>query len=338
MTHREIVRAQLRHCETDKIPYSLHYERPLVEKIDAATGSAEWRSQIKNSIVTVGCFDTWNTMKPIEGGLLLDAYGSIWRSTDDLAHLERPILAERELSQYKFPVLEDFCPPENFQWMERILKENEDCYPVGSIGAGIYELTWRLLGIEETFMGMVSEPEYIMEIFDKLANLLHQFIDKICELPIEAVMLGDDWCDQRCVMFGAERWRQMIKPYYRELYDHIHSKGKLTITHSCGSVREIIPDLIDVGLDVLESVQPEAAGMSPYELKKEYGKDLAFWGGLGCQHAVTYLSPQDLRAEIQKLKREMSIGGGYILAPSKTLNASVPVENALALIDEFLKG
>lgn len=206
---------------------------------------------------------------------------------------------------------------------------------MGNIGAGIYELTWRLLGTNETFIKMITEPKTLYKIFDKIMELLFQFTDDICRLPIDAIMFGDDWCDQRGVMFGAERFRKMMLPYYKEIYSYIHSKGKLTITHSCGSVREIIPDLIDAGLDVLESVQPEAANMSPYQLKKEFGKDLSFWGGLGCQEAVTFFSPDKLRDEIRRLKDEMSVGGGYVLAPSKTLNNSIPTQNALVILEEF---
>lgn len=233
------------------------------------------------------------------------------------------------------PTLEKFCTDEDFARMKAHLEAHPDAYPVGSVGAGIFELTWRLLGMEETLMDMVADQDVIHGIFEKLTALLMQFVDKVCELPVEAVMLGDDWADQRGIMFGAERWREMIKPYYRRIYDYIHKKGKLTITHSCGSVREVIPDLIDAGLDVLESVQPEANGMEPSGLKREFGKELCFWGALGCQQAVTFFSPDELRAEIRRLKQLMAVGGGYVLAPSKTLNASIPIENAMVILEEF---
>jgi uroporphyrinogen decarboxylase len=264
-----------------------------------------------------------------------DAYGSVWNQTDDISHLKTPILQKIDISKYKFPDLYDLRNDEQFSDMEKKLNQNPDKYPVGNIGAAIYELTWRLLGVEETFVKMITEPKVLQKIFDNLMVILFNSIDDVCRLPIKAVMFGDDWCGQLGVMFGAERFRTLMLPYYKEIYSYIHSKGKLAITHSCGSVKEIIPDLIDAGLDVLESVQPEAADMNPYQLKKEFGNDLSFWGGLGCQEAVTFYSPEKLKDEIKRLKDEMSVGGGYVLAPSKTLNSSIPTENALALIAEF---
>jgi len=166
-------------------------------------------------------------------------------------------------------------------------------------------------------------------------ELLYQFVDKICELPVEAVMVADDWCDQRGPIFGAKRWREIIKPYFKELYALIHKHDKKVINHVCGNVSPLIPDLIEIGLDVLESVQPEPEGMDPLLLKKEYGKDLSFWGGLGYQKAVTFFKPEQLRAEIIRLAEGMSHGGGYILAPAKSLNVSVSTDNLMTILDTF---
>jgi uroporphyrinogen decarboxylase len=175
----------------------------------------------------------------------------------------------------------------------------------------------------------------MMKIFNTYMELAMQFVDDVCRLPIEAVWVGDDWADQRGPLFGLERWQKMIKPLFRQLYDHIHSKGKLVITHVCGSLRPFIPDLIDIGQDVFDTVQPEAAGMDPYQLKKDFGKYVSFWGCLGNQSAVTFYTPEKLRDEIKKLKELMSVGGGHILAPSKGLNKTVPLENLEVIIDEF---
>jgi uroporphyrinogen decarboxylase len=98
-------------------------------------------------------------------------------------------------------------------------------------------------------------------------------------------------------------------------------------------VADIIPDLIEVGLDVLESVQPEA--MDPYEVKRRFGKHITFWGGLGSQSTLAFGKPAAIRAEIKRLSVEMSRGGGYILAPAKALMNGMPLENAIAAIDAF---
>jgi uroporphyrinogen decarboxylase len=107
------------------------------------------------------------------------------------------------------------------------------------------------------------------------------------------------------------------------------------MSHSCGSVVEIIPDLVEIGLDVLESVQPEAAGMNPYELKKKFGKNITFWGCLGSQSTIPRGTPDEIRAEVRHLKKAMGVGGGYILAPAKPLQPETPVANAVAIVEAF---
>jgi uroporphyrinogen decarboxylase len=96
-----------------------------------------------------------------------------------------------------------------------------------------------------------------------------------------------------------------------------------------------MPDVIESGLDILESVQPEARGMNPYELKKQYGSDIVFWGGLGSQSTIQFGSPQEIKAEVKRLSAEMGKGGGYILAPAKSLQPGTPVENAAAVVEAF---
>ena len=107
------------------------------------------------------------------------------------------------------------------------------------------------------------------------------------------------------------------------------------ITHCCGSVAALIPDLIEIGLDVLESVQPEAADMNPYDLKDQWGDRLTFWGGLGSQSTIPFGTPDQIHAEVDRLRREMGRGGGYILAPAKSLQPETPTLNAAAVVEAF---
>jgi uroporphyrinogen decarboxylase len=126
-----------------------------------------------------------------------------------------------------------------------------------------------------------------------------------------------------------------MKPRWARIYAEVHRRGKLVASHTCGSVAEIMPDIIEIGLDVLESVQPEADGMNPYELKAKWGSKIVFWGGLGSQTTIPFGTPQEIKAEVCKLCSEMGRGGGYILAPAKPLQPGTPIENALAVVDAF---
>ncbi len=94
-----------------------------------------------------------------------------------------------------------------------------------------------------------------------------------------------------------------------------------------------MPEIVEIGLDVLESVQPEAEGMSSYELKARWGELITFWGCLGSQSTIAFGSPEEIRAEVARLRREMGRGGGYILAPAKSLQPGTPIENAMAVVE-----
>ncbi|HUU09256.1 MAG TPA: uroporphyrinogen decarboxylase family protein [Phycisphaerae bacterium] len=128
----------------------------------------------------------------------------------------------------------------------------------------------------------------------------------------------------------------MLKPRWARLYQAVHDAGKFTISHCCGSVVDIMPDIIEIGLDVLESVQPEARGMNPYELKRRWGDRITFWGGLGSQSTIPFAAPDAIRAEVRRLVREMGKGGGYMLAPAKGLQPETPTENAVAVLESFV--
>lgn len=340
-SYRDIVRAQIDHIETDVVPYTMDFEGPSIERLTKHFGNEEWKKQIVPYIRIIGgTFDSWDTMvqyDPNDPTKKIDAYGSRWTATDRIATVDHPALAETPLHAYKWPTLDDFLKPEKLARMQREAAENPDTYKVAMAGAGYFELMWRLLGMENALMKCIEDPEEYEEILDHLDVLLNQFVDECVKLPVDAVMFGDDWCDQRSCMMGPERWRRFIKPRLAGLYAKIHKAGKKTVNHVCGSVTPLIPDLIEIGLDVLESVQPEAADMNPYALKKRFGKDLTFWGGLGCQSIVTFGTPAELQTEIRKLRREMSVGGGYILAPAKTLNETVSLDNLLAIYNTFIE-
>lgn len=342
MNYKEIIRAQIDHIETDKVPYTLEFDPISEKRLTEHFGNDEWKKQLLPYVKKIaGTYDSWDTMvkyDPNDPTKQVDAYGSKWTITDDIAIVDWPALAETPLHEYKWPTLDAFLTPEKLQRMQREAEADSNSYKIAFAGAGHYELMWRLLGIENALMKCIEDPEEYEEILDHLDILLNQFVDECVKLPVDAVMLGDDWCDQRSCMMGPERWRKYIKPRLAGLYAKIHKAGKKTINHVCGSVTTLIPDLIEIGLDVLESVQPEAVDMNPYELKKRFGKDIAFWGGLGCQGIVTFGTPAELQTEIRKLRSEMSVGGGYIMAPAKSLNWTVSTDNLLAIYNTFIEG
>lgn len=334
MKPRDIVLAQIRHEETDAIPYSLPMEPDVSAALDRHYGSQDWKKRLVPYIDTVGAVDT-DPKEAIDEKYVRDGYGGIWRQDLRPWHLEKPPLAEPSFEGYTFPGAASFFRP---SWKEAAFKkckEHQDSFLIGVLGWGLFERSWNLRGFENVLMDAVAEPEFFEEMLDKLMNLYLEFVDYTTDLPVDGILFGDDWGDQRGIILGPDRWRRFLKPRWAKIYEAVHKRGKIVMSHSCGSVAAIVPDLIEIGLDVLESVQPEAADMNPYELKKRWGDKITFWGCLGSQSTIPFGTPQEISGEVKRLKKEMSRGGGYILAPAKPLQPETPVQNAVAIVESF---
>lgn len=316
------------------MPYTLPFEEEVGARLDRHFGGPSWRERLVPYLAHVAAVET-DIRQPIDAARTRDGYGGVWRTDRRPWHLETPPLASPSLAGYQFPTAERFLRPEWKERARRTCADRKDSFLVGSLGWGLFERAWNLRGFENALMDAVAEPDFFGEVLDRLTDLYLEFVRYTVDLPVDGILFGDDWGDQRGVILGPERWRQFLKPRWARIYGAVHEAGKIAMSHSCGSVAAIVPDLIDIGLDVLESVQPEAAGMSPYELKRKYGKHITFWGGLGSQSVIPFGSPAQIAVEVGRLRREMPRGGGYILAPAKPLQPETPTVNAAAVVEAF---
>ena len=334
MKPREIILDQIGHRETSPVPFTLGFEGDVAERLDGHYGNSQWRQQLTPYMTSVSAVETL-AREIIDDTKVRDLYGAVWRLDRRPWHLEQPPLAEPSLEGYTFPEPERFFRPE---WKERARKtceENGDSFLMAGLGWGLFEVSWNLRGFENVMMDTVAEPDFYEELLDRLTELYLAFVEYTADLPVDAIMFGDDWGDQRGVIIGPERWRRFFKPRWAKIYQAAHDSGKAVISHCCGSIVDIIPDVIEIGLDVLESVQPEAVGMSPYDLKKQWGDKLTLWGGLGSQSTLPFGTPEQIKEEVGRLCAEMGKGGGYILSPAKALQPETPTQNAVAVLEAF---
>jgi len=334
MTLKEQVLSAIAHKEVRPVPFSLDFEGDTADRLDLHYGGKDWRRRLTPYLTGVSAVET-DLKTPIDSTHVRDGYGGIWRTDLRPWHLERPPLAAPSWEGYCFPAAEVFLRPE---WKQRAFAtcaRKSDSFLVGHLGWGLFERSWNLRGFENALMDAAVEEDFFAAMLDRLTDLYLRFVDYTADLPIDGILFGDDWGDQRGVILGADRWRKFLKPRWARIFAATHARGKITMCHSCGSVAAIIPDLIEIGLDVLESVQPEAAGMNPYELKRQFGRAITFWGGLGSQSTIPHASPAQIHAEVRRLCAEMGRGGGYLLAPAKALQPETPTANAVAVVEAF---
>jgi len=333
MTPKERVIAQIEHRETDFIPYTLGFEGDVAERLDAYYGGPGWRDKLDPHIRHVTAVE-YGVVDTEADKYWTDLFGTRWRVDLRPFHLEEPALKEPDLKGYEFPPTEAFFRD---GWRERALEEAEqyrDYFLVAGFGFGLFERTWCIRGFMNALMDVAAHPDFYRELVARIAESQMGIIEELLTLPVDGIMFSDDWGDQRGVIIGPERWRDILKPHLARMYELVHSRGKYTLSHCCGNPSDVVPDAIEIGLDVLESVQPEA--MNPYELKRAYGEHLTFWGGLGSQSVIPFGTPEDIRREVKRLCTEMGRGGGYILAPAKALQPETPTENAAVVVEAFL--
>ena len=337
---RSRVIAQIEHRETQPLPYVLTFERgyDIEEQLDAYYGTDHWRMSLDNAIQRFRFIsDQIWTFDTQVGEYWTDLFGTTWRMRPRPRQVVNPALKEPSLNNYRFPTIDDCLVPgwETIACQE--ISTNQEKFIAADAGFGLFSRTWFLRGAENALTDIVLQRSYYEEIVERLAHLLMEIVDCLVQLPVDGIMFADDWGYQDGVLIGAQRWREIFKPRYARIFERVHAAGKYVLHHSCGSIAEILPDAIEIGLDVYESVQPEAKDNRPYELKRKFGDDITFWGGLGSQSTIPFGRPDEIKNEVKRLCTEMGRGGGYILAPAKPIQPETPVNNIVAVLKAFLE-
>jgi uroporphyrinogen decarboxylase len=336
---RDCVLAAVNHQEVRPVPFWLGFHDGIARKMDEHFGHDRWRASILD-LYMVGCDPVERPeRRPLEGqpGRVVDLYGSVWRVDGKADHLERPALIEPNLDRLHLPDPASLRNPARLDKCRTFIADNKDKYIGASVwGTGLYETTWNLRGFEGALADAAADERFYDAMVGRIAETVEAALDVALELPVDYVLFGDDIGDQNGVTIGPQRWRRFFKARWARLCAKAHAAGKKVFLHACGSVADVLPDLIEVGIDMLDPVQPEPRGMNPYALKAAYGDRITFHGGLGSQTTIPFGTPDSIRAEVRRLCREMGRGGGYILKPAKAVRDETPLENALAVLDAFV--
>lgn len=216
------------------------------------------------------------------------------------------------------------------------LRSSTDKAIMGHSGVNLYETAQRLRGWSQFMLDLGANPELAQYLMGRLAENaienLNRWLGAVGEY-IDIIQMGDDLGTQSAPQISPAMYRRLIKPYHRQVWQHAKQlSGKPVFLHSCGSIYPLLPDLIDAGLDILNPVQISAAGMDPARLKREFGRDLVFWGGgADTQSILPHASPEQVRQHVRELLEIFMPGGGYVFCAVHNIQADVPPENIAAL-------
>ena len=334
LTPRDVVKLAFQFQQHPEIPFLFNATPEQEEGLTEHYGGECWREWTKPYVKRMSGVDGPFSLAGYEetpDGYSRDSFGAVW-DFGSILHLIEPSLRGPSLKGYRLPdvrlYIDTYLRPE---W-EKEIEESAESFRVVIHSFGLFERAWCLRGFENFLMDLHDNPGFCVDLLDCVTDWMLESIDAMLSVPVDAVMLTDDYADQRGMIFGLHRFRELFVPRWKRLLGRIKKAGVYSVLHVCGCAAPAVPDLIECGLDCLQSLQPEA--MDIYKLKRQYGKDLRFWGGLGAQYTLPFGTPQEVTAETRKLKAEMGCGGGYILAGAKGIGEEVPVQNMVAYLDE----
>jgi len=242
-----------------------------------------------------------------------------------------------QVEAYPWPRVEDY----DFSQMEAACDEIED-FAVCFGSAGIPDIVngvSRGRGMERVLTDIMTEDPVGVAIIDRRVDFYYDYCRKGLEAAngkIDLLLLGEDCGTQNGPLFPPDVFRSFFFPRLKKFIDLAHEFGAKAMFHSCGSTRKLMPTFVEMGLDVLDAMQPEPVGMVPCEIKAEFGHALTFCGLISTQQTLPFGTVEDCRREAEERIRVMGKGGGYIFAPAHCIQPDTPLENVLAIYEVAL--
>jgi uroporphyrinogen decarboxylase len=346
MTPRLRLLAALRHEEPDRVPFSWGFG-PTSEM--AATLRAHLAPQGVNWDVLQALTDDKIHVAPAyQGPPCADPGLGIWgirvRAADyGTGHYEEftsfPLAGATDLKAvdaYPWP------NPDWFDYDGLVAALPADTTRAVQFSAGNpFELYCWMTGLEEALANLLTEPALVRRALEHITDFLEARLRRTLMAAagrIDLVFLADDLGTQQSLLMSRETYRAVLQPFHRRLVDAVRqcAPQAFCLLHSDGAVFDIIPDLLDAGIDLLEAVQTDAAGMNPVELKRAYGARLSFQGAISVQHLLPHGDGETVARECRNLVLILGAGGGYIAAPSHAIQVGTPPGNVIAMLRAVL--
>ena len=362
MTPKERVNAAIRHREPDRVPRDFSAEPAvwsrLLQKLQTDDREAILRHfdidcrvisydsgiflHRRNDEASSPASDAKSWKREVAPGLFVDVWGAKrcrvkndWGEYEELC--EYPLAnaqSVNDLEQFRWPVPDWW----DFSEVPRVAEEigHRGYYHLRYRVGSIFETAWSLRGFDRFLMDLVLNPGMTQYIMERILEVHLENLRQVMSFAgnaIDMIYTYDDVAHQNGLLISPALWRKTIRPFQRRLFEKAKEYGKPIMLHCCGAVRPLLPEWIDMGLDVINPIQPLAANMNFSELKEEFGNRLAFHGGIDIQELLPRGTPQEVSETIRKTCQILGKQGGYILAPAHHIQADTPLENVFALYD-----
>jgi len=341
MTSRERVLTAMRRQQPDRVPRYISFVAQKEREVMARLGLTDMLPFTRIDIWRVVVLPTREKLDYsryyTRAGVEWDGWGRgrLWDAEGHYAEYLYPLEnAETvaDLDAYPWP---DELAPYRFEGLEeRVADAHRRGYAVvGVLGDTVYEMAWQLRGVERLFDDMINNAEMAVALLDRITEYRAAHARALARAGADIILSGDDIAMQHGLMIGRPMLNEWLFPRLKQVYDAGREENPdlLVWFHSDGKVDEVIPDLIDIGVDILNPVQPEC--VDHRWIKETYGDRLSFTGGIGVQSVMPHGTPAQVREHVREVIQTLGAGGGLLIAPAHVIETDTPIENVLAMVE-----
>ena len=349
MTPKERVMIALNHQKPDKIPFSLGFgvnqyaREQLAKYLKCPEQEVERLLQMSSDLRWVSPRYVGPARRnKVENNRELNIWGverkEVFNGFDSYMEISKYPLSGMEdivmLENYEFPNPDWFDYDDLSRQIDEACRSDDFAIIMGN--ANLFECSWYMVGFEDMLALLLTDPELVNRLLEKVTSFFAEYFERALIAAngrIDIAFTADDIGQQSGLLMSLPLWEEVIKPHHKKLNQMLHKFGVKVMYHTDGAVMDAIPGLMDMGIDILEALQFDAAGMDPVLMKNNWGENLCFHGGVSVQSTLPFGTPEEVHKEVKERIDILGRDGGYILAPSHAIQGGTPPENILAFFE-----
>ncbi|MFN2202052.1 MAG: uroporphyrinogen decarboxylase family protein [Caldilineaceae bacterium] len=332
-SRKERVLRALRHRPVDRIPTQINYTGSMGSKLAAQFGvsTGQLPDVLDNHLLRVDI--DFERRLDSDGAISYDWWG-VGFSVESEGYLDvvNPLAGVQDLDSYIWPdpdgagLLMSAC--------DAIAHDAGERFVVPNLGFALFERAWTMRGLTQLLMDLALDPGYASELLDRITDIQLRLIDRYIALGVDGAYFGDDYGAQKNLIVSPRMWREFLKPRLARMFEPFHSRSMPIIMHSDGQIQRILPDLVEIGLTVLNPVQPDV--LDHKWLVETFDQRLAYYGGISTQTTLPFGTPDEVTAAVEQCANALAPEGtGLLLAPSHRMMTDIPMKNVVAMLDAF---
>ncbi|MCL5005023.1 MAG: hypothetical protein M1404_00695 [Acidobacteria bacterium] len=348
MTHKERLLTAINHEEPDRVPicawYTPEAEKRVLRHLGVESEETETYKAAGGPLPILMDHDfliSW--VGPCTGYYAnpaeeyTDEWGIGWKwfrysaGASYTEMVKHPLADLVDAADFSVP---DFSGADRYAGACRLIANYGKEYGImGGLACTLFELSWYLRGMEQVLVDLVDNKDFMNAYLDKLMRWIDEAGNRMVGLGVDIVWIGDDFGTQDRMLISPQLFREFFKPRYAQLFQKwktLNPQVKIAF-HSDGNIYPIIPDLVEIGLDILNPVQPKS--MDPARLKRDFGEHLTFWGTIDIQEVMPFGTTEDVANEVKLRLRTVGKNGGLIISPAHNIQPDVPLENILTFYE-----